>query len=269
MMGVLNRMAKRLIIEDAEQKYKAKNGVELTFLEDPYDVANYVGKSKLLVIFQSMGNEKSESPAERFPYTLIDGLKHFNCRKIYIKDDFGLVGSYYLGLNGKFDVEEAVVEFLKHKINSYGIRKDDITFFGISKGAYASLNFGFKLGIENIIGVVPQFDLMAWIENYKPFLSYLLPEDADRKIKRFYSSYLENVIKNSRYKPNVYLVTSINDETYEDHIPQLVSALKEKDINTKIYSNDEIFVTRHNQVAKNSMNEILAFISHCVSECKI
>ena len=95
-----------------ELTYKASNGINITYMEDPYPVQNFYGKRKLLVIFQSLGDEKSDDLKKRYPYTLIDGLKFYNCRKIYIKDDIGLVGTYHLGTNGKFDIKEATVEFL-------------------------------------------------------------------------------------------------------------------------------------------------------------
>ncbi|WP_426940671.1 hypothetical protein ACQCPO_30770 (plasmid) [Bacillus mycoides] len=249
-----------------EVKYKASNGTELTYMEDPYPVQNYMGKQKLLVIFQSLGDEKSEDLRTRYPYTLIEGLKFYNCRKIYIKDDHGLAGDYYLGLNGKLDTKDAVLELLKKKIVEYGILRENIITFGFSKGGYAALMFGFELGAANIITAVPQFDLWSWISKYKPFLDYILPEKPSQKDKEYYANYLKNVIETSINKPNVYVVTSHNDNTYNDHIPQLIKTLEGKGIKPKIHHNDEYVVTRHNNVVVNSMNEILAILSVVLSD---
>ncbi|MFJ8355604.1 hypothetical protein ACIQ69_19875 [Bacillus paramycoides] len=252
-----------------EVHYKAKNGIELTYMEDPYPIQNFKGERKLLVIFQSLGNENSDDARHRYPYTLIDGLKFYNCRKIYIKDDIGHVGSYYLGLNGKFDVRDAVLEFLKLKINEYKILKEDIIFFGPSKGGYAALNFGYELGVKNILTAVPQYHLYNFIEQYKSFLTYILPETITEETKAFYNNYLGNVIKNSRYTPNIYLITSRHDNLYDDHILPLVEAINETGSNLFIYENNETYVTRHNNVVVNTMNEILAILSMLLCDDKI
>lgn len=129
-----------------EKHYIASNNVDVTYLEDPYGIQNYDGKKKLLVIFQSLGDEKSDKDEERFPWTMVNGFRYLNCRKIYIKDNYGLVGCYYLGLDGKFDVESAIMEFLKKKIMEYELNLENVMLYGNSKGAYAALDFGFQLG---------------------------------------------------------------------------------------------------------------------------
>ncbi len=248
-----------------EYQYVASNGIELTYMEDPYPVQNYIGKQKLLIIFQSLGDEKSDDLKKRYPYTLIDGLRFFNCRKIYIKDNQGLVGNYYLGLDGKFDNKVAVLEFLEAKIVEYGVVKENIITFGFSKGGYAALMFGFELGVNHIITAVPQYDLRCWIDKYKPFLKYMLPKDITEEVKSYYSHYLDGIISKSPNKPNVYIVTSHHDNTYDDHIPFLLSTLDSKKIRYYIYHNDEFVVTRHNNVVVNSLNEILTILGSVLS----
>ncbi|MGN7312581.1 hypothetical protein ACTHQ4_15905 [Alkalicoccobacillus gibsonii] len=257
-------------VEKAEKTYTAKNGVELTYLEDPYAVKNYIGKQKLLIIFQSLGNEKAELERDRYPYTLIDGLKFYNCRKIYIKDNRELAGDYYLGSGGSFDTKDAVTEFLKSKIVEYGILRKDITTFGFSKGGYSALMFGFELGAGNIVTAIPTFNLWDRIENYKPFLKYILPERFSAADKKFYADYLKNIILNSVNIPdNIYIVTSHNDETYAEHITPLLKTLKQKGLKPHVFHNDEYAVTRHNNVVTNSLNEIFAILSVTLSDEKI
>lgn len=246
-----------------EKKFQAKNGVSLTYVEDPYPIENYVGESKLLIIFQSLGDEKSDDPDKRYPYSLLAGLKHLNCRKIYIKDDRGHVGDYYLGLNGKFDTRDAIVEFLTEKIASYKITKNNIASLGFSKGAYAALMFSHLIGFNSVVCAIPQFDLIKWIDKYKPHLSYIFPENASVEQKKVYSNYLGNVIRESVHAPKkIYLFTSRNDETYADHIPDLIKAINSKGMSKlNVFHNDELCVTRHNNVVKNSMNEILSALT--------
>lgn len=250
-----------------EKKYKANNGVSLTYVEDPYPVENFLGESKLLIVFQSLGDEKSDDPSKRYPYTLLAGLKYLNCRKIYIKDDKGLVGDYYLGVNGGFETKSAVCEFINNKIIEYKILKSNTIAFGFSKGGFAALLFAHEIGMNSVICAIPQFNLVKWIDKYKPHLSYIYPENAGESEKRIYANILGDAISSSiKYPKRVYIFTSRNDETFSDHIPKLLHSLEEKGCSKVMISyNDEVFVTRHNNVVKNSMNEILSALTYELS----
>lgn len=249
-----------------ELTFKATNGTTLTYMEDPYPVENKIGETKLLIIFQSLGDETSSDPRKRYPYTLIDGLKFYNCHKLYIKDDHGPVGDYYLGSNGNFDTQVAVVELIKKKVAQFGIQSKDIITFGFSKGGYAAVMFAYLLNVDTVIAAVPQFNLDHWIVNYKPFLSYIYPEITYPGDHQKYADYLKNVIGNSDYIPRkVYILTSHNDNTYYEHIPPLIKSLQESGTIVKVFHNDEFVVTRHNNVVKNSLNEIFAILAYELS----
>lgn len=248
-------------LSDFEKKYKASNGIKITYIEDPYGIQNDLGKEKLVVLFSSLGNEKSEDLNTRFPYTLLSGLRFYNCRKIYLKDNIGDVGCYHLGLNGNFDVQEAIVEFLSKKIKRYKIKPENIIFLGNSKGGYTSLLFGHLLNVGNIIAGVPQFKLYNYIRDNKPFLKYILPEEINPQVKRKYNSYLGKIISQSTYHPDIYMITSKNDKTYlTDAIP-LTEKIKKHNSRLYVYENNNDFVKQYNQVIPNSMNEVFAILS--------
>lgn len=247
-----------------EKQFKAKNGTAITYIEDPFPVENFLGESKILFVFQSLGDEKSEDPVKRYPYTLLAGLKYLNCRKIYIKDDKGLVGDYYLGVDGKTNTKDAVSEFIREKISSYKILRENVNFLGFSKGAFAALMFSHEVGGRSAICAIPQFDLEKWIERYKPHLSYIYPSKCSAEEKKMYATVLSRQIEGAIHAPDqIYIVTSRNDETFQDHIPPLLGALNRKARSkVNVFYNDEIFVTRHNNVVKNSMNEIFAILAY-------
>lgn len=246
---------------DMEKSYMASNGVEIHYLEDPYSVQNYEGEQKIIFIFQSLGNEKSENEVERYPWTMVNGFKFLNCRKIYVKDDYGLVGCFYLGLNGKFDVESAVEEFIRRTIKEKGILLKNVIFYGNSKGGYAALDFGFKIGGGNICAAVPQYDLYSFVTKYKPHLKYIFSTDEAVNTQTIYKEHLEKVIVNSVVEVReVAIITSHNDNTYAEHIPPLLNALNKKEVNYQVIYNDEFFVTQHNNVVVNSLNWIYYII---------
>lgn len=253
-------------VKELEKKYKASNGIKITYIEDPYGIQNELGKQKLVVLFSSLGNEKSDNLDERFPYTLLSGLRFYNCRKIYIKDNIGEIGCYHLGLNGNFDVQDAIVEFLKKKIKRYKLKPENIILLGNSKGGYTSLLFGHLLNVGNIMAGVPQFKLYNYIKKYKPFLNYILPEEVTPQVKRFYNSYLGKIISNSEYHPDIYMITSKNDKTYTTDALPLIEKIKKHNSRIYVYENNNDFITMHNQVIPNSMNELFAILSMLLAD---
>ena len=246
---------------DDEKHYIAKNRVNVTYLEDPFGIANYKGRQKLLFVFQSLGDENAETDTKKFPWTMVNGFKYLNCRKIYIKDNYGTNGCFYLGMNGKFDVEEAILEFIRSKIVEYEILLDNVMMYGNSKGGYAALNFGFQVGNVNILSAVPVIDLYYFITKHKTFLSYIMTSNVDEKEKTLYSSKLTNLIKTSYYIPDVCLLTSHNDNLFAENIPNLLEALDLNGCHYNVIYNDEYYITRHNEVVKNSLNEVYYCIS--------
>ncbi|MDL4912836.1 MAG: hypothetical protein QRY16_03275 [Enterobacterales bacterium endosymbiont of Blomia tropicalis] len=108
---------------------------------------------------------------------------------------------------------------------------------------------------------------MKWIDKYKSHLSYIYPEKVSVEKKNNYSNYLKHAINTAGFSPDkIYIVTSKNDNTYEDHILPLIEALKHKGESiVKLYHNNEFYVTKHNNAVKDSLNEIFAMLSYDLS----
>lgn len=75
---------------------------------------------------------------------------------MFILDDFGPNerGSYYLGENKNFYIEELVINLLEEIQAEFNFKKK--IFIGSSKGGYAALYFGTKTYADCIICGAPQ-----------------------------------------------------------------------------------------------------------------
>lgn len=255
-----------------EKIYVANNKEIVTYIEDPYPIQiNEEGRRKIVFIFQSLGDENSDDEKVRYPYTLLKGVQYFNCRKKYIKDDKGWVGNYYLGMNGGFETSFAVTEFILSKIREYGVEMKDTISFGFSKGGYAALYYAYNIGLNTVVTGVPQFDLLNWVFKYKPHMKYIFPEDIEtnEEKRNEYKDLLANHILSSTYRvEKVIVLTSHNDNTYSEHIPRLIETINKTSTKLKVIHNDEYFITRHNNVIVNSMNEIFYILSSCLIASK-
>lgn len=194
----------------------------------------YKKKSKILVVCFSAYNK------DKALYNYVRSLENYDVSRLYIKDDFGPnnAGSYYLGENGKHNVEKTVIDLIKMKTKTINDGKPIIVFVGSSKGGYAALNFGVEFENSYTIVGAPQYKLGSHLN--EPFFYPVLEDifgninqekidDLDMHIKRKY----EMLPKGSNQ--HIYLQYSMlewssvfNEYTYEKHIKYLINDIKEK-----------------------------------------
>lgn len=84
-----------------------------------------------------------------------------------------------------------------------------------------------------------------------------MPGNKTDEVIQLYKERLGNIIKEIKKNvPKVTLITSHNDNSYYEHIPPLISLFKEKGVQYICICNDELYITRHNNVVANCLNEI-------------
>lgn len=78
-------------------------------------------------------------------YNYVNTLKDIPVNRLYILDDYGEKGSYYLGnINSTF-VQDAVVNLIEHVMTENNIKRQDVTCIGSSKGGVGGYLFCTKM----------------------------------------------------------------------------------------------------------------------------
>ena len=163
-------------------------------------------------------------------YNYISTIKNYNINRLYIKDDFAENhrGNYYLGCNGRFNVEEATFSLIKNYIKKTGAKK--VIFIGSSKGAYAAINFGINFPNSTMIIASPQYYLGKYLNcDYQmPNLIDILGSNFTKSEITALDNRLKNKIRTDVYgkTQTVYIHYSINDHTYKEHIKDMIEDLK-------------------------------------------
>src|SRR5699024_10179681 len=121
-----------------------------------------VKNSKLLVVFSAM------MPKYDYKYNYYNTLKDFNSYQLYIKDDVGEYGNYYIASNKNPEVQTNIVSLIFNIIRKYNIPLENVTLIGSSKGGFAALYYGLKYGFSNIIAGAPQTLLGNFVLNEAP-----------------------------------------------------------------------------------------------------
>lgn len=220
-----------------EKEYSAENGQTLRYMFFP-------AKSDTLVI----GFQACNDAGARYNYVTTLRSCKVNC--LFIKDDFGPdgFGDYYLGCNGTYSVEDAVMELIGHY--TYSLSPKRLIFAGSSKGGYAALSFGLRFPDAEMIIAAPQYRLgdYLWGDNgdgrFASTVEEILGEPASPDGISMLNHRLAHIIQNDQFADTqqIFIHYSAKEHTYPEHIQYLLQDLEKK----RIYvEKDEEDYTNH------------------------
>lgn len=234
----LSRIKSRIYLKVHEKNFNGKEGVRLKYL-----FIKHTTSKDLLIVFSGMNPNKAV-------YNYVTTLKKIPANKVFILDDAGADerGCYYIGTNGKKEIEAAIldlIEFLtiKNKIDKY-------VCIGTSRGGYAALNFGLFLNADIIVGA-PQYYLGSYLKH--PKLNQMLKtilgnQYTEEDLKGLDNRLFEKIYKLQKmYNGKIYMHFSTEEHTYKEHIEGLINDLIR--LNYTLFL-DKATYENHDDVAK-------------------
>lgn len=240
-----------------EQVFLADNGVEVKYKHkhSKYDFKH------LIIVFSGF---LKTTPGN---YDFVNALNDCPCNVIWISDNFEGMYSYYLANDMDFKIEIAITEFINKIIYNNELTLKDVTVTGFSKGGSAALYYGIKLNISNIVVTVPQIYIGTYLDsNWKLTARNIMGVDYNKTKIHYFNNLIPNLLKKDfDINKNIYLLTSEEDEQYEEHIvPNLNELSKYNNFNLiKTYS---LFVRQHNQVTAHHTAILLSIYYALASE---
>jgi hypothetical protein len=206
-----------------------------TFTEDIYGSnvpIKYVfedgkkNKDQLIIVFSDFSSDESK---ERFNYDYIDDIKNVDCNKLFILDNYGPKGCYYLGIDSNFEVETSVMSLISYISNLRNIPNTNMITIGTFKGASAALYYGLKYNMGNIIVGDPHIKIADFVrKNRKETADYLLGfKPTKLKVDR-----LNNLIFNQLNKKvsSKISILSSDNAIKKNHTDLLIQELDARDI---------------------------------------
>lgn len=122
----------------------------------------------LAVVFSAV------NPRYDFTFNYRTSLEKFSGAVMYVLDDFGDQGSYYLANNRNFAEFRSVQGAVREVLNHLGIAEDDVTMLGSSKGGSAAIMHGVALGAAEVIVGGPQYRIGFFTKDPHPnILEYI------------------------------------------------------------------------------------------------
>lgn len=213
--GIFAKLKAKLTLRRAEKIYRSE-GHRLRYYFQPGD------SEWLIVSFSSFPGKW-----RRARYNYVRTLSGYRANRLFILDNFGArkKGSYYLGQNGDFFIERAVVGLIEETARKCGAKKR--IFLGSSKGGTSAVYFGMKYGCDVIVAGAPQY----YIGNYLLFpkhLRYLryIMGDASKESAERLNVIVPDAIRNVTGPRRVYLHYSDREHTYAEHIADMIRDLR-------------------------------------------
>lgn len=198
-------------------------------------------KTDRLIILFSGFHPEGEPPRYNYGGT----IKEFHCNKLFILDDFGARGSYYLCENKDFTIERSVIGLINKIIKENDI--NSVMTAGSSKGGYAALYYGIKYGFDYIVAASPQY----YIGNYlvketrtNKVAKFMAGGDSDKDVA-FLNNILKEVIVESKNSPEIFIHLGEGEKHYKRHVSPMI---KELELSKKSYVLDLGKYTKHSEV---------------------
>lgn len=176
----------------------------------------------LVFVFSAMGL------IGNFSYNYKATLDSIECNSIYILDDFGDQGSYYLQERNDQSIFETVQKFILNKIEESGNDNRPIYFVGSSKGGTAALLHGLRIKNSRIFVGAPQTKIGSFIEKPHPnILEYMTGSTDAAAIQS-----LDAILYRDEYLGNttsqVTIAVGKGDHHYKNHVLPWVEQAKKR-----------------------------------------
>lgn len=219
------------------QRYETGRG--LNYLE--LDNSNNDSRTPLIFVFSAMGLIGD------FTFNYKSTVEKIDGKSIYILDDFGNQGSYYLYEKKLSRIFDTVHQFILDKISENDGNNRDIYFVGSSKGGSAALLHGLLIPGAKIFVGAPQTKIGTFVQKPHPnILQYMTGGQTIDHVR-----YLDDVLYDEKYLRNkassVTIIVGNADHHYKNHVVPWVDACK------KNSSNVEMIVlpgTPHSEIGK-------------------
>jgi len=221
-----------------ENVYESNLPIRYVFEEGEHN------KDFLVVVFSGF-NPPNAKLANSYNY--IRTLRNVDCNRLFILDNYGPRGSYYLGSREEYEVESSIASLINFISRKYGIRQENVITAGSSKGGSAALYYGLKYHYGHVVTGAPQTRIADYIQrNTKETADYMLGHNPGEELINHLNDMIFKQL-NEDSLTKIHLLTSENDIQYKRHITPFVERLDNFGMDYQLTVNNQI--ESHNAIA--------------------
>lgn len=209
---------------------------------------------KLLIVFSAFNGNKTSQ------YNYIRALEKYDTNKLFILDDYGVGGSYYLGNNN--EVEGSVIALINFFIAKLNLRFSDVVAIGSSKGGSSALYFGLKYSLGAVIAGGFQIKIGDYLSKTTPqTMEYMVGEINDASILKLNTIH-EKLVRKDGVLTKLYFHGGTGDYHYIKSMKPFMDILDYYMIN---YDLDLKQYNSHNEVGDYFVNYLDKILSGVLS----
>lgn len=157
-----------------------------------------------------------------FPLNYRESFASFKGAVLYVLDDFGRQGTYYLSSSRNLAEFRAVQGLLKSVISELGITTDEVTTFGYSKGGTSALLHGVTLGVSDVFAGAPQYLIGNFLKkSYSEVLQYISGGVSKGDI-HWANKIALNILSSAVRSTQIHVVVGLADSHYREHAIPLI-----------------------------------------------
>lgn len=189
---------------------RAEFGTGLNYLAVPAQSA--AGAKKLAVVFTAI-----HQPGD-FTFNYKNSLDPTGINALYILDDFGDQGAYYLANQGDRSIFNSVQALIRSELDRLGLEAEDLITAGSSKGGSAAILHGTAAGAGRIIVGAPQVRIGTFLQGPHPnilrFIAGSTSEDAVEALDKVVFDAVDTMGENTR----LAVLVGEEDHHYRYHV---------------------------------------------------
>jgi hypothetical protein len=220
-----------------EKVFKCSKNIRYIFEEGLFN------RDKLVIVFSAFNSNKTSQ------YNYLRAMGKYDCNKLFILDDYGVGGTYYLGRNG--EIESSVSALINHFVAKLNIRLSEVIAIGSSKGGSAALYFGLKYSLGTVISGGFQTRIGDYLSKAAPeTMEYMVGEINDASILKLNSLH-EKIVQNKNNLTKLYLHGGKGDWHYLKSMKPFINYLEKNEIR---YDLDLQDYESHNDVGDHFIN---------------
>lgn len=209
----------------------------------------------LIVVFS--GFRPPGSPYD-FDGSVADTLRS---HMLWIRDDFDGEMCYYIRNRSGFVVSDAVNSLIESKRKELGLRKDQCTFMGFSKGGSAALFHGLAFDYPNILVTAPRIFLGSGNVHDRPAIINAMTESGSPEEIAELDEVIPNLIRGARNESrNLYLFSSLEDHFHETETGPMLEHFRAFS-NFNYFETDSDLVRKHKDVTLYNMPLVIAILA--------
>ncbi|RZU61593.1 heparinase II/III domain-containing protein [Zhihengliuella halotolerans] len=197
------------LVEGKNQWRRAGGEPQLNYL---LDLQEGPSPAPLVVVFSAI------SPLGRFTYNYRSSLQDLPVNVLYILDDFGDQGCYYLSDHGSRAIAHSVQALIGKVVDDLQIGREHVYFAGSSKGGAAALYHGIEFAGGGIVVGAPQTRIGSFLEKPHPnVLKFMTGGTGQVAVAELDAILFEQVQRQSTI-PRVDLLVGDADHHYRNHV---------------------------------------------------